>query len=353
VSLILKLKISFIVACVQLIVTTFIALAYAVEFDILIFLRPFSYTFLITFILISVILSILKYLRQKYPWTNAPFRRLLLEILLTNIPAIILNNILNLAVAFIFYGGVDIVFASILFHSITAVVYTSIFVLIFEGVYLKRKWVESLLHKQKEEEENERKEKEYIESQYATLKSQLNPHFLFNNLTVLSSIIGKEPEIAKKFLEEFLKVYEYVLTTSDKQLAKVENEVRFIYSYFELQKKRLGARFTFEININDADLSKFIPPLSLQQLVENAFKHNIATEKQLLAIEIYSNGQSINVKNKLQKKVEVVGSTGVGLANINETYKLLSGTFPKIISAGGYFSVELPLLDKKPVLISS
>jgi sensor histidine kinase YesM len=206
---------------------------------------------------------------------------------------------------------------------------------IHESVYTFERWAQTL-------SETEKLKKANLQSQLEGLKQQVNPHFLFNSLNSLSSLIDEDPDRAEAFVEELSSVYRYLLQNNVAELTSLATEVRFIRSYFHLQQTRYGNGLTMEIDVADEWAEAQLPPLTLQLLVENAVKHNIVAADQPLHIQIRtdSTGQLI-VANNLQRKTSradrrAVLSNGVGLANIATKYELLGQPAVRI--------EELPLL---------
>jgi sensor histidine kinase YesM len=199
---------------------------------------------------------------------------------------------------------------------------------------------------QKKELENytEQLEKENILAQYEALKNQVNPHFLFNSLNALGSLIKKDPAEAYKFTKEFAKIYRVVLELKEHSLVHLSEELDFIKSYLFLQIIRFGDNLKVDINIPSQYLDYFIPPFSLQLVVENAIKHNIISEEQPLHIEIYYEGNRLVVRNNLQIRSNFHGSTGVGSKNMELRYKLISDEEPEFYTDGQYYYVRLPLV---------
>ncbi len=177
------------------------------------------------------------------------------------------------------------------------------------------------------------------------VKSQINPHFLFNNLNVLSALVMKNNGEANKFIEEFSKVYRYILNNQDKELVNIKTELEFIKPYIFLLQKRFVTGLFININIPEKYNEKFIIPASLQMLIENAIKHNIATSVKPLQINLEVNElNSLVVSNNLQLREFVENSTEIGLKNIMKRYFLVSGKQVIVNKSNTYFTVSLPLL---------
>ncbi len=184
-------------------------------------------------------------------------------------------------------------------------------------------------------------------AKFESLKNQLDPHFLFNSLNVLTSLIGENPKQAEKFTTKLSKVYRYVLEQKDKDLIPLEEELKFAKSYMELLKMRFedGVHFSIPETVSNSELK--IVPLSLQLLLENAVKHNIITSKKPLEIRIYEKHGFLVVENNINLKASLDKSTKVGLKNIHQRYSLISREKVEISSANNVFKVKLPLLTQK------
>lgn len=184
-------------------------------------------------------------------------------------------------------------------------------------------------------------------AQFDALKNQLDPHFLFNSLNVLASLIEEDPEKAQKFTSALSKVYRYVLEQKNKDLVTVGEELKFAKTYIELLKMRFEDAIVFEFSEELLKSEAKVVPLSLQLLLENAVKHNRVTAAQPLKINIYESQKMLVVKNKLQRKEILKTSSGVGLSNIKERYKLLTRRQVEILKTDDEFIVLLPVLTKQ------
>ncbi|UZO80331.1 2TM domain-containing protein [Aquimarina sp. ERC-38] len=184
-------------------------------------------------------------------------------------------------------------------------------------------------------------------AKFVALKNQLDPHFLFNSLNVLTSLIEENPQMAQKFTTSLSKVYRYVLEQKDKELITVAEELKFAKTYMTLLKLRFEDSIVFEIMETYDDPDAKIVPLSLQILLENAVKHNIVTATQPLRIKIYEREGFLVVENNLQPKNVMVQSSGVGLSNIKQRYGLLTKKEFTITKTAKVFSAELPILTKQ------
>ncbi|MBU8883754.1 2TM domain-containing protein [Kaistella sp. DKR-2] len=184
-------------------------------------------------------------------------------------------------------------------------------------------------------------------AQFETLKNQLDPHFLFNSLNVLSSLIDENPDQAQHFTASMSKIYRYVLEQKDKELVTVEEEIEFARTYCDLLKTRFEDSVNFEFNVNENDLKSFVVPLSLQLLLENCIKHNFATSQKPLNIKIYSEKGFLLIENNLMAREQVKESAGIGLSNIVQRYALLTKQNVFIEKSADFFKVKIPVLTQK------
>lgn len=184
-------------------------------------------------------------------------------------------------------------------------------------------------------------------AKFDALKNQLDPHFLFNSLNVLTSLIEENPENAQKFTTALSKVYRYVLEQKNKELVSVDEELEFAKTYMSLLKMRFEDSIIFDIPEKANNPESKVVPLSLQLLLENAVKHNTVTSNKPLHIKIYENGASLVVENNLQAKQIVKKSSGVGLSNIMQRYDLLTSKKISINKETNRFAVAIPMLTKQ------
>lgn len=190
-------------------------------------------------------------------------------------------------------------------------------------------------------------QKENLQSQFDVLKQQVNPHFLFNSLNVLTSLIRLEPELAEKFTEHLAKVYRYVLENKDNELVNLNTELNFLDAYIFLINIRFMDKVVVNINIPDEKKNYRIIPLAMQLLIENAIKHNSMSKKSPLVIDIFIDQNNLlNVVNNLQEREAHMTSTGVGLKNIQNRYRLLNNTIPVFEKTDSHFRALIPLVSE-------
>lgn len=207
----------------------------------------------------------------------------------------------------------------------------------FFTVYFLERWKDSLL-------KTERLEKEKSQVQFDNLKNQLNPHFLFNALTSLNSLIFENQQLASEFVQQLSKVYRYVLQNKDKNFVLLETELQFITHYVKLLETRFQSALRIRFDIAEEAKEKAIVPVTLQILIENAIKHNVMDRHQPLTVEIVTIGDYLIVSNNLQLKKQVETSNKQGLENLKSLYQFLSSQPVIVEQTQSHFYVKVPLL---------
>lgn len=206
-------------------------------------------------------------------------------------------------------------------------------------------------------QENRIKEQKIIagtaSAKFETLKNQIDPHFLFNSLNVLSSLIEENPESAQKFTTSLSKVYRYVLEQRDKELVSVEEELSFAKTYMNLLKMRFENSVFFELPEKVSSPDARVVPLSLQLLLENTVKHNIVSQNKPLHIKIFEKEGYLVVQNGFQKKEVLQDRRGVGLQNIVSRYAILTNRKVQVEQTEKYFTVRLPVLTKQVTIMET
>lgn len=258
--------------------------------------------------------------------------RLILHILIS----LLLGGVL--LATFIFTDQLDILLLHPLMHLMILFGFIFIIILILVSVTVRiiEKWFFSI--RQLEVLKNLK-----LASDYQSLQAQLNPHFLFNNLSALKSMITYEPEAAVQFTQNFTDVYRYVLGCKDKVTVKLSDELEFMKAYVALHLERMGESLRVETRVQEAASKKDIPPLALQQLVENALKHNVALKDEPLVIKIDAQGDTLRIINNLNLK-DSDFSEKTGLTNLVQRYAMLTEKPVKIMSGKKFFEVKIPLL---------
>lgn len=279
-------------------------------------------------------------MRRQYP----NYRETRKRILLTGVYILIAYGILNVIMDFIHKDLLQIPHEQDVTdfdYTVATLTIIALASAIYESFFFYYQWKLSIIEKEQLRREN-------VESQLEGLKSQVNPHFLFNSLNTLTYIIPDDPDKAVKFVQKLSKVYRYILEIRDKKLISLEEEFDFLHSYLFLLKERFGDNLHIHLKVSDKIMHFQIVPLSLQILFENAIKHNIISKQKPLTIEVFEEKDKLVIKNNLQKKKQIMSSTKVGLQNIKNRYAYFSDEKVDIIETTDFFLVSLPLI-KVPV----
>ena len=188
-----------------------------------------------------------------------------------------------------------------------------------------------------------RLDKEKIATELSILKSQIDPHFVFNSLNTLSMLIEQDPAAARQFNDNLARVYRYILGHNSRNLVPLQEEVEFVKNYFHLLKLRFREGIELRLDMEDAQ-GFMIPPISLQSLVENAIKHNAFSPDVPLKIDVQCTGNHLEIRNNIQEKAYAAPGSGTGLHNLNSRYVLLTSNTIQVFSNNNEFLVRLPLI---------
>lgn len=286
-----------------------------------------------------------EYFDKRISWIEKPVKRLVLTAAAYMVYSFIVSFILVLGYVLVTVEEVTLSNISWIRMLNNTLMPISVALMIIT-IFISRSW---LYEWRSAAIEAEQLKSEKFASQYQSLKDQLNPHFLFNSLNVLSNLVYESADRSSEFIQQLSKIYRYVLDVQNKELVGLEKEVMFAENYLSLQKIRFEQSLEYFIDVNQMK-GWNIPPLSLQLLLENAIKHNIASMEKPLKIFIQQTPDSLIVRNNLQPKLtKEVADSGIGLENIEKRYALLSNESPKITKTDTEFIVELPLLKlEKP-----
>lgn len=212
---------------------------------------------------------------------------------------------------------------------------------LYEGIDRYESW-------RKKQQETEQIKASYRRGRLLGLKSQVNPHFLFNSLNSLSSLINEDGEAAEKFLDEMSKVYRYMLRGEDDSLVTLSAELKFLDAYYYLLKARYGSGLQVNTRIQEADTEKYIPALTLQVIIETAFTQNSIEKSRPLFITIATSGTALVITNNIQRKqVTDDADPETGLDNLISKYRLLDAGDVQITDTGGLRTISIPLLTQK------
>lgn len=273
-------------------------------------------------------------------WLRFPVRRLFATLIGVCLLVWFITFILHFTYNYIVYKTeLPDIFSSYGFSQFYEVVIVAILVnIVMHGRGFLLNWKQAAI-------DIERMKTEQVASQYESLKNQVNPHFLFNSLNALSSLVYDDQKAAVQFIRKLSEVYRYVLDKKDQEVVPVKDEMAFVESYIYLQKIRFGDNL--QLKIEGEESSGFVPPLAIQVLVENAIKHNVVSSAKPLEIKIQYKRADIEVSNVINLK-KTKDSTGTGLENLKARYAYLSNVPVDISDKEGVFKVLLPVLNLKP-----
>lgn len=273
------------------------------------------------------------FVNTKISWLDQPMKRFIVGIIST----VAYTGAVIVGIMFLFERVLNFSFGNSFVPTIiNTIVITIIISLFLHSREFLKNWKKLELDAVKLRNEN-------LTSKYESLKSQLDPHFLFNSLNVLTNLVYHDADKSARFIKQLSEVYRYVLEVRNKELVPLEEELKFVESYLFLQQIRFGDKLKVNNKLEGVEGS--IPPLALQILVENAIKHNVISEDDPLTISMFIQDNHVVVENNLQKKIRLIeGSTGIGLDNITKRYEFLSNRKIVVEETPVNFIVKLPLL---------
>lgn len=299
-------------------------------------------SFVFCFLVSEISIRIGNKLNKHLPWTDRPARRLAVEGGL-NVLVVFILLFLSSAICYYFIGdeieAIPMMERNRGFMQWLVVSFMIAFMIIAVNIgnYLIVNWKNAAI---KAAELNE----VAMEAELQALKLQIDPHFVFNNLSVLSELILEDQQLGYEYAENFSKIYRYLLVSAKKNTIRLEDELKFLDAYQFLVKQRFGQGVSFEINVDAESRQKQMPPLTLQLLVENALKHNKTSRKEPLRIRIFTNGSDqLIVENALIPIEHPLDSSGIGIRNIVRRYNLLGDCEPVVSMDKHIFKVTLPL----------
>lgn len=292
-----------------------------------------------------------RYMDKWIPWERWPVRRFIAQLCCQVIIVFVLLSILYVTLSLIFGPPPEnepnspdkldewqFIFVCVMLSILISAVHT--------GNYFLQRWKTSMLEAAELKLKSAELKQIAMQSQLQSLKLQLDPHFMFNNFSTLSALIEEDKNTALSFLENLSRVYRYMILNLHNDIITLREELKFIQAYIYLIKIRHGDNVDISIDVPETITNRGIPPITLQLLIENATKHNVASGEQPLHIRIYQNEQGkLTVSNNSQRIPNVIPSTKLGLENIRNRYRILSEQAPEIKEENGLFLVMLPLLD--------
>ncbi len=304
---------------------------------------PFVLSFVVCMIgaavVIEINIAVSRRLDRHLKWDKQPLRRAGVQFLII-VALTVFLSVAGRMVYFMLFTPPDYIQPHLPEGAVKNGVITTFLALVGTGIYLALSFFH---HWNTSQMEAERYKIVAAEAQLEALKSQLDPHFLFNSLNTLTELVEVNSSKSLDFLKSFSQVYRYVLQTREHESVTLQEELDFADSYLFLLKTRFGEALKVEKNIADADLTRHLPPMTLQLLLENAVKHNALTTSKPLRVSLSSDGQSLTVQNNLQAKSSKGYSSGIGLKNIKERVLRLTHEEPVIENDGEFFTVKIPL----------
>ncbi|MBK8883757.1 MAG: histidine kinase [Bacteroidales bacterium] len=277
-------------------------------------------------------MAIVTFLWRKFPWEQAPFRHLIIEIIFILAYTVAFSSFLYYLerkfwnIHEVEYIGMEV---------FTTILITLLITSIHESVFFYQQWKYNF-------SKSVRLEKDNIEARYEALMAQINPHFLFNSLNSLTSMVEDNKPVVD-YIQNLSGLLRYMMKSGENELVPLRDELEITNSYISLQMTRFRGSLEIIVNVPDTLLNSVVPPLVLQSLVENCIKHNVISREKPLRVVISADKDSISVTNNLQKK-QGVASTGQGLNNIRGRYGFFTSTKVEITEEDGFFKVTLPLL---------
>ena len=298
-------------------------------------------------LLISAIILILwegnkkidNWLNTKYTWIENSKRRLFAQVMAFMLFTSITLFLLMFTLHQLRFGDGRIVNRKMQEIFFPALFFALALTAIYISFNFFNAWKKSLL-------EVEKYKTQSVEAQLQNLKNQLNPHFLFNNLSVLTSLVYQNQDRAADFINELSKVYRYVLDNKNSELVTLYEELEFLNHYIYLLKIRFDNALSFSVKIDEKNMYKYLPPMCLQMLVENTIQHNEASQENPLKVIIYTENDTLIIENNIQLRTDKAESSKMGLTNIQSRYSYFADKKVEISNNGEIFKVTLPLMLK-------
>lgn len=306
--------------------------------------------FMFCSVLVLLCLYIDAILNKKISWTVQPLKRLFIQIIFQILGVLFLLTFVGL-LSILIWNPKPLELSPTnlrlsLLYLLSIVCWAFLISTINNGVYMFKNWKMTSIKAMEYKLLAVQNRQLAAQRELQALRLQLDPHFVFNNLSALSELILKDQRLGYEYTENFSKVYRYLLVNSKRTLISLAEEMNFLKAYTFLIKHRLGGSCRFHIDIDESKLHLKIPPLTLQLLIENALKHNHKAEDNPLVITIIlKDGDELEVSNNLVPLAKNMDSTGVGLQNIADRYFLLGGNRPVIEKNDAAFNVTITLFQ--------
>ncbi len=285
------------------------------------------------------------YISCRFSWTNEPAKTFAISMFAT----VFFTSVMWIFVVWLWTSlyvgyaiGIEKLGRNLSVSSLTFTLLITVMVsALFHGRTFLMGWRETHL-------EAEKLRREQMTARFETLKAQVNPHFLFNSLNVLTTLVHKDADLAEEFIQKLSKVYRFTLETREREVISLAEELTQLDSYIFLMKMRFGEGFNFENKLSKIDIeAQQIPPLTLQMLLENSLKHNQASKNAVLKIVLEKEVEELVLSNNLQHKENVLDSSGIGLSNIISRYQILTGKKVLTQRTKTHFIVKLPIIFRE------
>lgn len=299
------------------------------------FLRSFFICFVFTSVFWNGVYLIIKWNRNKFKEIDQTAKRLLFTSFYSSIFLLLASNVVGLVIG---TCTIENFLTPEYFFRYTHISFLSAFMVasLYEASYFFTKWEASII-------QNQELKSQQIRVQYSVLQNQMSPHFLFNSLNTLTTLISEDQNIAIDFTQTLAEVYRYILQNRERELVRLEDEIEFCKSYVFLLKKRYPENLHVHFSISENN--KYIAPLTVQMLIENAIKHNVISKNVPLDIDVAVEGDDLVVRNQLQVKKSLEKSTKTGLDNIKKRYALLGNRSVDVQVTDENFVVRVPLIE--------
>jgi two-component system LytT family sensor kinase len=299
-------------------------------------LQFFLYSISYTVIIGMAVALTYEWIRKRLAWEDGIARKIIIEYLSSLVVALSVMTALSyvLVPQYCVEGTFSMELKA---NLIITFVMDTVIMLFINSIMIFKDWRAALMEKNKLEKEN-------IQMQFQMLKNQLNPHFLFNSLNTLSSLVHIDADKADAFIQEFAGIFRKILEIREKTLVSLKEELNLADSWLFLQKYRFEEGLIPEISVSRESMQHKVPPLTLQLLLENAVKHNAIHASNPLRIEISANGEWLHVTNNRIHKGHKEASTGIGLKNLVSRYELLGDRIPQFITREDSFEAHIPLI---------
>jgi len=280
-----------------------------------------------------------EYLDKVMPWRENPKRRAIMGTIITIIMnVVVIYCIITLVTVTVFKGPLNYVFTP---NGKSMVLTTLVIVTIISLLFYSIGFFKEV---QEERVINEKLRKEKATAELDALKAQVNPHFLFNSFNVLSGLIDENPDQAQVFLKRLSKTYRHLLESRDEAFISLQEELKFAKEYIALQQIRFEEGIQLNIDVNEDQMDKKVPALSLQLLMENAIKHNAFDKDSPLRIEMMNQNGHLLITNNKKHRSKLSEGSGMGLENIRKRYELNGENGFEVDDSASHFTVKLPLL---------